>query len=104
VSELRDSLSETEGTIREMKAERRAQRYRPCRQRYRTADVELNKQLAGARAEVTEKKLRLEQARRLYENGGDIQAIPDVMASVPITQLRQQQSELKWREEELSRN
>lgn len=106
VSELRDSLSQTEGEIEKIKAESGL------------SDVglnvtglsvnvteqqmsELNKQLTDVRAEVMEKKLRLEQARRLLERGGDIQAIPDIMASAAITQLRQQQSELKWREEEL---
>jgi succinoglycan biosynthesis transport protein ExoP len=103
VSELRDSLSETEGTIEKLKAESGLSDTGLAVNVTEQQTSELNKQLAGARAEVTEKKLRLEQARRLYENGGDIQAIPDVMASVPITQLRQQQSELKWREEELSR-
>jgi polysaccharide biosynthesis transport protein len=106
VSELRDSLSATEGEIEKIKAESGL------------SDVglngtglsvnvteqqtsELNKQLADVRAEVLEKKLRLQQARHLLESGGDIQAIPDIMASAPITQLRQQQSELRWREQEL---
>ena len=62
---------------------------------------ELNKQLADARSEVMEKKLRLEQARHLFENGGDLQAIPDVMTSAAITALRQKQSELNWQELQL---
>ena len=106
VSELRDSLSQTEGEIEKLKAESGL------------SDIglnvaglsvnvteqqmsELNKQLADVRAEVMGKKLRVEQARHLFESGGDIQAIPDVMESKTITQLRQQQSELKWREHEL---
>jgi capsular exopolysaccharide synthesis family protein len=106
VADLRDSLSQTEGEIEKIKAESGL------------SDVglnggglsvnvteqqmsELNKQLADVRAEVMEKKLRLEQARHLFESGGDIQAIPDVMGSSGITKLRQQQSELKWREQEL---
>ncbi len=106
VSDLRDSLSQTEGEIEKIKAESGL------------SDVglnggglsvnvteqqmsELNKQLADARSEVMEKKLRLEQARHLFENGGDLQAIPDVMTSAAITALRQKQSELNWQELQL---
>ncbi len=108
VSDLRDSLSQTEGEIEKIKAESGL------------SDVglnggglsvnvteqqmsELNKQLTDARTEVMEKKLRLDQAQHLFENGGDIQAIPDVMASSAITQLRQKQSQLNWQEQELRR-
>ena len=106
VSELRDSLSQTEGEIEKIKAESGLSDIgaNAIGLSVNVAEQqmsELNKQLADARAEVMEKKLRLEQARRLFESGGDIQAIPDVMASVPITQLRQQQSELRWRERQL---
>ncbi len=101
VSELRDSLSQTEGAIEKLKAESGLSDAGLAVNVTEQQISELNKQLANARAEVMEKKLRLEQARRLFENGGDLQAIPDVMASAAITQLRRQQSELKWREEEL---
>jgi capsular exopolysaccharide synthesis family protein len=105
VSELRDSLSQTEGEIEKIKAESGLSEV-GLNVTGLSVNVteqqmsELNKQLADVRAEVMAKKLRLEQARQLFENGGDIQAIPDVMASEAITKLRQQQSELKWREQE----
>jgi len=106
VFELRDSLSETEGEIERIKAESGL------------SDIglngvglsvnvteqqmsELNKQLADARVEVVGTKLRLEQARHLFESGGDIRAIPDVMASQSIAHLRQQQTVLELREQEL---
>ena len=108
VSDLRDSLSQTEGQIEKIKAESGL------------SDVglnggglsvnvteqqmsELNRQLTDARTEVMEKKLRLDQAQHLFESGGDIELIPDVMASPAITQLRQKQSQLNWQEQELRR-
>jgi polysaccharide biosynthesis transport protein len=106
VSELRDSLSQTEGEIEKIKAESGLNDIgaNAIGLSVNVAEQqmsELNKQLGDARSEVMEKKLRLEQARHLFQTGGDIQAIPDVMASSPITQLRQQQSELRWREQQL---
>jgi polysaccharide biosynthesis transport protein len=108
VSDLRESLSQTEGQIEKIKAQSGL------------SDIglnggglsvnvaeqqmsELNKQLGDARAEVIEKKLRLDQAQHLFDSGGDIQAIPDVMTSPAITELRQKQSQLNWQEQELSR-
>jgi capsular exopolysaccharide synthesis family protein len=101
VSELRDSLSETEGEIEKIKAESGLSDAGVMINVTEQQTSELNKQLANVRAEVTEKKLRLEQARHLFEGGGDIQAVPDIMASAVITKLREQQSELRWREQEL---
>jgi succinoglycan biosynthesis transport protein ExoP len=101
VSELRDSLSETEGEIEKIKAESGLSDTGLMVNVTEQQTSELNKQLANVRADVTEKKLRLEQARRLFERGEDIQAIPDVMASVTIARLREQQSELRWREQDL---
>lgn len=101
VSELRESLSETEGEIEKIKAESGLSDTGLTVNVTEQQTSELNKQLANVRAEVTEKKLRLEQARRQLESGGDIQAVPDIMASSVITRLRERQSELRWREEEL---
>jgi capsular exopolysaccharide synthesis family protein len=101
VSELRDSLAETEGKIERLKAESGFSDTGLAVNVTEQQTSELNKLLAQARADVTEHKLRLDQARHLLESGGDIQAIPAVMASDAITKLRQQQSELKWREAEL---
>jgi polysaccharide biosynthesis transport protein len=101
VSELRESLAETEGEIEKIKAESGLSDTGLTVNVTEQQTSELNKQLASVRAEVTEKKLRLDQARRLFESGGDIQAVPDIMVSPVITKLREQQSELRWREQEL---
>jgi polysaccharide biosynthesis transport protein len=106
VSDLRESLSQTEGQIEKIKAESGLSDVALNGLSVNVTEQqmsELNKQLTDARAEVMEKRLRLDQAQHLFENGGDIQAIPDVMASPAITQLRQKQSELNWQEQELRR-
>src|SRR5215469_6609351 len=101
VSELRESLGETEGEIEKIKAESGLSDTGLMVNVTEQQTSELNKQLANIRAEVTEKKLRLDQAHRVFASSGDIQAAPDIMASAVITKLREQQSELRWREEEL---
>ena len=62
---------------------------------------ELNTQLTSARAEVDEKRARLEQARRVIDTNGDIQSIPELTASAVLTELRQKQTELNWRAADL---
>jgi len=65
-----------------------------------TADI--NNQLVIARADVAEKKARYEQAQRVVSSNGDIQAIPEVVASPVIGQLRGQQADVSRREAELA--
>jgi polysaccharide biosynthesis transport protein len=59
--------------------------------------AELSTQLTMVRAEVSESQAHLDQARRLIDSNGDVQAIPELMASGLISQLRQQREELNWR-------
>jgi exopolysaccharide transport family protein len=54
---------------------------------------ELNGKLVAARAETAERRAKYEQAQQVKKRGGDIQAIPDVVRSVVISQLRAQQAE-----------
>jgi polysaccharide biosynthesis transport protein len=54
---------------------------------------ELNGKLVGARAETAERRAKYEQAQQVKKRGGDIQAIPDVVRSTVISQLRAQQAE-----------
>jgi capsular exopolysaccharide synthesis family protein len=102
VAELRDSLSQTEGEIEKIKAESGLSDIGLAVNVTEQQMSELNKLLATARAQVLEKKLRLDQARHMLESSADIQAIPDLMMSEQMTRLRQQQSELRSREAELS--
>jgi succinoglycan biosynthesis transport protein ExoP len=63
--------------------------------------TELSTQLMAARAEVAEKRAHHEQARRVIDTNGDIQSIPELTASLALTQLRQKQTELSWRAADL---
>jgi exopolysaccharide transport family protein len=58
-------------------------------------------QLIAAQAEVEERKARYEQARSVVDKGGDIQSIPDVMASPVISLLRGQIADAMRHEAEL---
>ncbi|HMK90058.1 MAG TPA: polysaccharide biosynthesis tyrosine autokinase [Methylocystis sp.] len=55
---------------------------------------DLNTRLIEARADVAEKRARYEQAARVTAHGGNMQAIPDVVRSNVITELRRQQAEV----------
>jgi succinoglycan biosynthesis transport protein ExoP len=62
---------------------------------------DLNNQLTLVRAEVAEKRARLDQVRRLSQGGGEIPDIPEIINSSVISKLRQQQLELSNLEPEL---
>ena len=62
---------------------------------------ELNTKLMAVRAEVDEKRVRLEQARHVIDTNGDIQSIPELTASAVLTELRQKQTQLNWRASDL---
>lgn len=62
---------------------------------------EINGKLVGARAEAAEAKAKLDQATRIIEAKGNIQAIPDVLKSSVISNLRTQQAEVVRREADL---
>jgi polysaccharide biosynthesis transport protein len=63
---------------------------------------DLNNQLILARADVAEKRARFEEARQVVSSGGNMQAIPDVLASPVIQQLRKQQAEVSRKEADLA--
>jgi exopolysaccharide transport family protein len=63
--------------------------------------TELNTQLMTARGDVVEKRARLQQARRVISSNGNVQDIPELIASPAIRGLLQQQAELGSREAEL---
>jgi succinoglycan biosynthesis transport protein ExoP len=63
--------------------------------------AELSTQLMAARGDVTEKRAHLDQARRVAQNKGDVQDIPELMSSVATVSLLKQQAELAVREAEL---
>lgn len=62
---------------------------------------DLNSKLIVARSETAEKRAKYEQAMQVAQRGGNIQAIPDVVRSTTIADLRRQQAEVARKEAEL---
>jgi capsular exopolysaccharide synthesis family protein len=100
VDDLQSRVFETESAIEKLKAESGI-RDTGFNNFSEQQISELNTQLSTARAEVDEKRARLEQARRVINTNADIQSIPELTASTVLTQLRQKQTELSWRAADL---
>jgi exopolysaccharide transport family protein len=62
---------------------------------------ELNAKLVTARAEAAEKKAKYDQLEDLRTNGRNVQALPDVLRSTVIGQLRTQEADVSRREADL---
>ncbi|WP_024878644.1 polysaccharide biosynthesis tyrosine autokinase [Methylosinus sp. LW3] len=62
---------------------------------------ELNGKLIAARAETAEKRAKYEQVAQVMQKGGNLQAIPDVVRSTVIAELRKQQAEVARKEADL---
>jgi succinoglycan biosynthesis transport protein ExoP len=62
---------------------------------------ELSGKLITARAETAEKRAKYTQAQEVQARGGDIQAIPDVVRSPVVSDLRKQQAEVARKEADL---
>ena len=63
---------------------------------------ELNAKLVQARAETAERRAKYEQAQQVHDRGGNLQAVPDVVRSTVISQLRTQQADVGRRAAELA--
>ena len=100
VDDLQSRVFETESAIEKLKAESGIHDTRSSNVSEQQIS-DLNTQLATARAEVDEKRARLEQARHVIDTNGDIQSIPELTASTELTQLREKQTELNWRATDL---
>ena len=62
---------------------------------------QMNTRLVQARSETAEKKARLELLQRIEKGGGNISALPDVMNSGTIADLRKQENDLSRQEADL---
>lgn len=62
---------------------------------------QLNSRLVQARAETAEKKARLDLLNKIQNGGGNISALPDVMNSGTIADLRKQENDLQRQEADL---
>jgi len=63
--------------------------------------AELNAKLVAARADTAEKRAKFEQAAQVKDKGGNLQAIPDVVRSTVISDLRKQEAEVTRKEADL---
>ena len=100
VDDLQSQVLQTESSIEKLKVESGIR------------DIEVDKvreqQIAGltgnlmtSREEVEDKRARLEQARKVIDNKGDIDSIPELTASPTLSELRRKQMELNWSAAEL---
>ncbi len=62
---------------------------------------QLNSRLVAAHAETAEKKTRLDILQKIESRGGNITALPDVIATGPIADLRKQANEISRQEADL---
>ncbi|HSI39140.1 MAG TPA: polysaccharide biosynthesis tyrosine autokinase [Xanthobacteraceae bacterium] len=62
---------------------------------------EISGNLVAARADAAEKQAKFAQAQRIIREGGNVQAVPDVLRSQVISNLRGQQAEVNRREADL---
>lgn len=62
---------------------------------------QLNTRLVQARAETAEKKARFELLQKIESGGGNVSALPDMMTSGAIAELRKQEADLSRQEADL---
>ncbi|MCW2284305.1 exopolysaccharide transport family protein [Rhodoblastus acidophilus] len=62
---------------------------------------QLNGRLVAARAETAEKRARLELLQRVQSSGGNISALPDVVNSGAIADLRKQENDISRQEADM---
>lgn len=64
--------------------------------------AELNAKLVSARAETAEKRAKYQQAQDVKDKGGNLEAIPDVVRSDVITNLRKLEADVTRKEADLA--
>ena len=99
---LRSRVLENEAAIQKLKAANGLSDVGTAGNVNQQQTSDLNNQLILARADVAEKRARYEQARQVVKRGGNLQAIPEVLASKVISQLREQQAKLTRKEADLA--
>jgi capsular exopolysaccharide synthesis family protein len=100
IDDLRSRVLETESSIETLKAQNDISGVDSDSLREQQ-NAALSKELIAAHQQVEERRSRLEQARRIIRGNGDIQSIPELTSSGTLTNLRQQQTELRSRIEDL---
>ncbi len=101
LEELRGRVLETDAQIQKLKAESGLSDTGLGGNVTQQQLSDLSAQLNAARADLGEKRAHYDQVRRIIDRQGDLQTIPEVLASPVIGQLRAQQAEVQRREADL---
>ena len=101
LEELRKQLRESEEAVANFRAENKLFQTSQNVTLNEQQLSELNAKLVTARAEAAEKRAKYEQLMALQTNGRSAQALPDVLRSTGISQLRAQEAEVSRREADL---
>lgn len=99
--ELRQKLRESEEAVAKFRADNNLVASTQNASLSQDQLGQLNTRLVQARAEAAEKKARLELLRKIQSEGGNISALPDVMNSSSISDLRKQEHDLTRQEADL---
>lgn len=99
--ELRQKLRESEEAVAKFRADNNLVTSSQGASLSQEQLGQLNSRLVQARAETAEKKARLELLQKIQNGGGNISALPDVMNSGTIADLRKQENDLSRQEADL---
>jgi succinoglycan biosynthesis transport protein ExoP len=103
IDDLQSRILQTEASIEKLKVESGVRDSEFDKVKEQQID-DLNTQLMTTRANVSDKRVRLEQARHVIETNGDLDSIPGVEATLQdpaglrpaLSELRRKQMELNW--------
>ena len=92
---LQSRAAETEASLEKLKAESgiRDSEFDKVKEQQ---IHDLNTQLMSAREEVSDKRVRFEQAQHVVETNGDTDSIPELTASIALAELHRKKMELNW--------
>lgn len=99
--ELRQKLRESEEAVARFKADNNLVASTQGASLSQEQLGQLNSRLVQARAETAEKKARLDLLNKIQNGGGNISALPDIMNSGTIADLRKQENDLQRQEADL---
>jgi exopolysaccharide transport family protein len=99
--ELRQQLRESEEAVARFRADNNLVGSSQSASLSQEQLGQLNSRLVQSRAETAEKKARLELLNKIESGGGNISALPDVMNSGAIADLKKQESDLSRQEADL---
>jgi exopolysaccharide transport family protein len=99
--ELRQQLRESEQAVAQFRTDNNLVQASPGASLNQEQLGQLNGRLVGARSETAEKKARLDLLQRVEAQGGNVSALPDVMNSGAIAELRKQENDVSRQEAEL---